>query len=130
MPSAMPHTRDRPASRETTRIAGSNGSTHGVSTEAAPPSTAIKKRTIPYRNPPKGRGVPEASSSPSMTTLTNRDLNRATLARQFLLERVAIEPAVAIEHVVALQAQSARSPFVALWSRIKDFDADALRRAI
>lgn len=65
-----------------------------------------------------------------MTTLSQRGLNRATLARQFLLERADVEPVRAIESLTALQAQSARSPFIALWSRIREFDADSLRRAI
>src|SRR5438552_19195352 len=46
MPATMPATRRRPSPPETARIAGSSGNTHGVSTEAAPPSSAIAKRYV------------------------------------------------------------------------------------
>lgn len=56
-------------------------------------------------------------------------LNRTTLARQLLLERAALSPVEAIERLVALQAQEPASPYIALWSRVRDFDAESLRRA-
>ena len=46
----------------------------------------------------------------SETTLTLRELNRATLARQMLLERAALPVPAAIEQLVGLQAQLAVSP--------------------
>ena len=54
--------------------------------------------------------------------LTTRELNRALLARQLLLERGAMPVAAAVEHLVGLQAQTPLSPYVALWSRLRDFD--------
>jgi hypothetical protein len=62
--------------------------------------------------------------------LTLRELNRATLARQMLLERVALPVVTAIERLAALQAQWAPSPYLALWSRLKDFERDSLWNAI
>ncbi len=62
-------------------------------------------------------------------TLTLRGLNRATLARQRLLER---EPGTAVDAVrraVATQAQEAPSPYLALWNRVAGFDAADLDRA-
>ena len=59
-------------------------------------------------------------------TLTLQQVNRATLARQLLLERAAITPLKAIERLVAMQAQWPRPPFVGLWSRIKNFERAAL----
>lgn len=59
-----------------------------------------------------------------------RALNRATLARQLLLERAAMPAVEAIHHLVALQAQLARPPFMALWSRLKDFKREELLKAI
>ena len=54
--------------------------------------------------------------------LTARQLNRATLARQLLLNRESIDVVDAVHRIVALQAQEPASPYVALWNRIEDFD--------
>lgn len=54
-------------------------------------------------------------------TLTLRQLNRATLARQMLLARERITPLRAIERLVAVQAQWPRPPFLGLWTRVKGF---------
>ncbi|TMF55919.1 MAG: winged helix DNA-binding domain-containing protein [Chloroflexi bacterium] len=62
--------------------------------------------------------------------LTLRQLNRATLARQMLLERTAIPVVTAIERLAALQAQWAPSPYVALWSRLENFKRERLWNAI
>lgn len=62
-------------------------------------------------------------------TLTLRALNRATLARQRLLERVGDGVEATVRHVVALQAQEPASPYLALWNRIEAFDPAELDRA-
>jgi hypothetical protein len=62
-------------------------------------------------------------------TVTARQLNRATLARQLLLDREAIGVVDAVRRVVALQAQEPASPYLALWNRIAGFDAAELDRA-
>lgn len=54
--------------------------------------------------------------------LTARRLNRATLARQLLLEREPLGVADAVRRVVALQAQHPASPYLALWNRLAPFD--------
>jgi len=58
--------------------------------------------------------------------LTLRALNRAYLARQMLLARDEITPLGAVERLVALQAQLARPPFVALWARVAGFEREQL----
>ena len=62
--------------------------------------------------------------------LTLRELNRAMLARQLLLERSRIGVVAAIERLAALQAQWSPSPYIALWSRLKDFRHEKLWSAI
>jgi hypothetical protein len=61
--------------------------------------------------------------------LTARQLNRATLARQLLLEREKLSVVDAVRRVVALQAQEAASPYLALWARVSGFDAADLHEA-
>ena len=51
-----------------------------------------------------------------------RALNRATLARQLLLERAAVSPIHAVHHLVGLQAQIPNNPYIGLWSRLAGFD--------
>ncbi len=64
------------------------------------------------------------------TVLDRRTLNRTLLARQHLLARAPIPPPDAIEHLVALQAQNPRDPYLALWSRLEPFDPMALSRLV
>jgi hypothetical protein len=63
-------------------------------------------------------------------TLTLRELNRALLARQLLLQRARLSVPRAIERLCALQAQYPPSPYIALWSRLVDFQRGQLTRAI
>ncbi|MEU2432831.1 winged helix DNA-binding domain-containing protein [Streptomyces sp. NPDC007861] len=61
--------------------------------------------------------------------MTARELNRATLGRQLLLRREPLGVLDTVRRVVALQAQQAASPYVALWNRISDFAPAALDAA-
>ncbi|WP_243869192.1 winged helix DNA-binding domain-containing protein [Streptomyces liangshanensis] len=88
--------------------------------------------------PPAGSPAPYGQSAPAgrrrdtMTpTLTPRDLNRATLQRQLLTERVKDLSAVqVIELLVGLQAQDPDPPYIGLWSRIAGFRLDDLTRSL
>jgi uncharacterized protein YcaQ len=62
-------------------------------------------------------------------TLTARQLNRATLGRQLLLGRERLGIVDAVHRVMALQAQEAASPYIALWNRVAGFDPADLDRA-
>jgi hypothetical protein len=62
--------------------------------------------------------------------LTLRELNRATLARQMLLERESLPVPEAIERLVGMQAQQAIAPYVGLWTRLKHFKRDDLAKLI
>ena len=58
--------------------------------------------------------------------LSRRALNRATLERQFLLQRATLSPLDAVESLVGLQAQVPLNPYTALWSRLEGFRPEAL----
>lgn len=55
-----------------------------------------------------------------------RALNRATLARQLLLRRSTMPVVEAVEHLVAMQAQSPNAPYLGLWTRLDGFRIDDL----
>jgi hypothetical protein len=71
-----------------------------------------------------------AKATSTADTLTLRQLGRATLARQLLLERAAMTPVKAVERLIAIQAQLARPPYIALWTRLAGFTREALTAAI
>src|SRR4051794_13857290 len=62
--------------------------------------------------------------------MDGRERGRALLARQHLLKRTRLAPIRAVEHLVGMQAQTPRSPYTALWSRLVDFDPMVLSRAL
>jgi hypothetical protein len=66
----------------------------------------------------------------SERVLSTRELNRALLARQLLLERSSLSLTEALEQVAGLQAQYAPSAYIGLWSRLGDFRRDQLTRAL
>jgi hypothetical protein len=66
----------------------------------------------------------------TVPTLSPRALNRALLARQLLLERTPLSIPAAVEQVGGLQTQYAPSGYVGLWTRLADFQRDALTRSL
>jgi Winged helix DNA-binding domain len=62
--------------------------------------------------------------------LTMRELNRALLARQLLLERSELPLPRALEAVAGIQAQYAPSMYVGAWSRVAGLERDALTAAL
>jgi hypothetical protein len=77
---------------------------------------------------------PPRSSRPGSVTpiatspeiLDARALNRALLARQWLLEPRRASALEAIEQLVGLQAQDVKAPYFQLWARLADFDPQEL----
>jgi len=62
--------------------------------------------------------------------LTERELNRALLARQLLLSRRRESLPQALERIGGIQAQYAPSMYIGLWSRLEGFRRERLTRAL
>jgi hypothetical protein len=65
-----------------------------------------------------------------LPVLTERELNRAVLARQFLLERSKSSIPKVLERIGGIQAQYAPSMYVGLWTRLAEVERDQLTRAL
>ena len=62
--------------------------------------------------------------------LSRRALNRATLARQLLLERSERTPLQTVVQLVGMQAQVPHNPYTGLWSRLAAFRAESLSQLL
>jgi Winged helix DNA-binding domain len=62
--------------------------------------------------------------------LTLRELNRATLARQILLQRKRLSATAVIERLVGMQAQWAAAPYIGIWTRATSFRRETLEREL
>jgi hypothetical protein len=63
-------------------------------------------------------------------TLDRRALNRATLARQHLLERSSLDACAMVEHLVGMQGQAPSPPYAGLWTRVAGFRGEDLSRLL
>ena len=66
----------------------------------------------------------------SERVLSQRDLNRALLARQLLLDRGRTTIPRALEKISGIQAQYAPAMYIGLWSRVAGLERAALTRAL
>jgi hypothetical protein len=66
----------------------------------------------------------------SQRVLSQRELNRALLARQLLLERRRTTIPKALERIGGIQAQYAPAMYIGLWSRVAGLERVALTRAL
>lgn len=67
---------------------------------------------------------------PSDRVLSERELNRALLARQLLLGRTALSIPRALERICGVQDQYAPSGYIGLWTRLEGFRREDLTRAL
>ena len=65
-----------------------------------------------------------------MTVLSAKAVNRATLARQLLIERSDLSPVDAVARLAGMQGQEPKHPYVGLWSRLQGFDDEQLTAAV
>jgi len=70
--------------------------------------------------------MPTAADAP----ISRRELGRATLARQLLLERAPLDCVSAVARLAGMQAQEPRPPFLGLWSRLEGFRPAQLLEAL
>lgn len=83
----------------------------------------------PLHHVPEAARLSVAAQPVTARRLTARQVNRATLQRQMLLRREPLDAAEAVRRAVALQAQEAASPYIALWNRVEGFDPAHLEAA-
>jgi len=62
--------------------------------------------------------------------LTSRELNRAVLARQLLLDRRRLSLPQTLERMGCLQDQYAPSGYIGLWTRVEGFEREQLTQAL
>ena len=65
-----------------------------------------------------------------MVLMSARAVNRATLARQMLVERADVSGVEAVGRLVGMQGQEPKHPYVGLWSRLDGFEEAELDRAV
>jgi hypothetical protein len=65
-----------------------------------------------------------------MAVLSGRAVNRATLARQLLLERESTTAVDVVRRLVGMQGQEPKHPYVGLWTRITGFEESELDDAV
>src|SRR5262245_4994891 len=73
-----------------------------------------------------GEGIRTLAKAVRPRRLTWRELNRALLERQMLLERTPLRAAQALERLVGLQAQVPEDPYYGLFARLAGFDPQGL----
>src|SRR5205814_8585054 len=74
--------------------------------------------------PPRARLCDRSRLDRPVRTLTLRELNRATLARQLLLERARLSVPQAVERIAGVQAQDIRTAPLGLATRLERSDLD------
>ncbi|GMK41503.1 hypothetical protein PCCS19_45600 [Paenibacillus sp. CCS19] len=72
----------------------------------------------------------KSNNDSSLPVINQRELNRALLARQMLLQRENISSMEAIERFIGLQAQAVNPPYYALWNRLENFQQEHLAELI
>ena len=65
----------------------------------------------------------------TLDVLSDEQLNRATLARQLLLERAPLDAVAGVHAIAGLQAQEPASPYIGLWTRLDGFEVADLDAA-
>src|SRR5262245_59099045 len=115
------------------RLSPSSTCLHSSSCDRS--SLRLGATACPRIGPPMISPVPRKDGADSVArvverVLTVRELNRATLARQLLLQRTRLSPAAVIERLVGMQAQWPPAPYVGIWTRTTSFRRASLEREL
>jgi hypothetical protein len=91
---------------------------------------AARRGAMPHGTAQRGAARRGRMRGVAAEPITDRALNRATLARQLLLVRERMPVAEAVARIGPLQAQEPKPPFVALASRLDGFEPAELVEAL
>lgn len=84
---------------------------------------SLRSRGVMYGRQAGSQEVPDDVNP---DTLSTRAINRATLARQYLLERTDRPVLDVVHRLGGLQAQTPHTWYVGMWTRVADFDTSVL----
>lgn len=103
-------------------------SAKNIAAQESATKKAVAKKTakrVSAAAKPSQPPVPKATRATG-DVLSTRALNRSLLARQALLQRIAVPIPQLVERLAGLQAQAPNPPYLGLWTRLQSFRLDAL----
>ena len=125
----LPRSTARGSSTPRRRTRSTRSSSTGGSPAPGDTSTGRSSSSRSTRSRAR-RGASSTRRPDGLPPFTAKELNRATLARQLLLERSRLSVPKAVERLCAVQAQSVPEAYVGLWTRLAGFRRPKLTQAL